>query len=136
MGWLDKKFDKWFDETDWPQDPSLDLFRDAVWGLSLNGEAKGWVTASVSPMRSFPLFWVKQERMWTQVHWSDGEHDYLEEDYGPDWPVAADLRAGHLDTFDIRAGLMISLDATPVTGAERDSLWARLDHGVEPYNRR
>lgn len=64
MGWLDK----WFDEEDWPKDPRLDAFRDGVWELSLNGESMGWVTTGVMPMRSFPFFWLKQERMWTQVH--------------------------------------------------------------------
>jgi hypothetical protein len=53
MGW----FDKWFDETDWPKDPHLDPFRGAVWQLSLNGEVKGWVTTSVTPMRSIHEGW-------------------------------------------------------------------------------
>jgi hypothetical protein len=74
--------------------------------------------------------------MWTQMHWFGGEDEYLEEDYGPDWPVAEELRGGHFATFDPRTGLEVNFDATLVTGSERDSLWARLDHGVEPYNRK
>jgi hypothetical protein len=131
MGWLDK----WFDEEAWPKDPRLDAFRDGVWELSLNGESMGWVTTGVMPMRSFPFFWLKQERMWTQVHWLDGEHEYLEEDYGPAWPAAEELRGGHFVTAHPRTRLDVSFEATAVTGSERDRLWVALDHGVEPYNR-
>ena len=87
MGWLNK----WFDDTDWPKDPRLDEFRDAVSELSLDGEPMGWVTAGVAPMRSFPFLWLREECMWTQVHWLSGEHEYLEEDYGPEWHVAEEL---------------------------------------------
>ncbi|WP_181033720.1 hypothetical protein [Arthrobacter sp. SX1312] len=51
------------DETDWPQDPQLNIFRAGVWELSLNGEVKGWLTTSISPMRVLPAFWLKAERM-------------------------------------------------------------------------
>jgi hypothetical protein len=73
--------------------------------------------------------------MWTQVHWLDGEHDYLEEDYGPEWHVAEELRGGHFITAHPGTGLDVSFEATAVTGSERDRLWVALDHGVEPYNR-
>lgn len=132
MKWLDK----WFDEEDWPQDPRLDTFRDAVWALSLNGEAMGWVTTGVMPMRSFPFFWLKQERMWTQVHWLDGEHEYMEEDYGPEWYTAEELQGGHFTAAHPRTGLEVSFDATVVTGSERDRLWEELEHGVEPHERK
>lgn len=132
MGWLNK----WFDEADWPQDPRLDVFRDAVWELSLNGEAMGWVTTGIAPMRGFPFFWLKEERMWTQVHWLSGEHDYLEEDYGPEWPVAEELRRGHFVTTDPRDGLEATFDAAAVTGPARDRLWVQLAHGVEPHSRK
>lgn len=86
-------------------------------------------------MRSFPFFWLKQDRMWTQVHWLDGEHECLEEDYGPAWPAAEELRGGHFVTAHPRTRLDVSFEATAATGSERDRLWAALDHGVEPYNR-
>ncbi|WP_345150247.1 hypothetical protein [Arthrobacter ginkgonis] len=114
----------------------MDPFRDGVWELSLNGEAKGWVTSSVTPMRSFPLLWVKQEQMWTQVHWLGGGHEYTEEDYGPEWYAAEDLRGGRFVAFDPRTDLETSFDAILVAGAERDRLWARLEHGVEPHSRK
>lgn len=132
MEWLDK----WFNETDWPQDPGLDVFRDTVWELSLNGEAMGWLTSGVSPMRSFPFFWLKEERLWTQVHWLSGEHEYLEEDYGPEWHVAEELRCGHFVTTDLRTGLEATFDATAVAGAAHERLWVQLDHGVEPHSRK
>jgi hypothetical protein len=132
MRWLET----WFDEADWPKDPRLDVFRNGVWELSWNGEVMGWVTTGVMPMRSFPFFWHKQEQMWTQVHWLDGNHEYLEEDYGPEWNAAKELRGGHFVSTHPRTGLEVSFDATAVTGSERERLWAELDHGVEPYNRR
>lgn len=131
MGWLDK----WFDEKDWPKDPNLDVFREAVWELSLNGESVGWLTTAVLPMRSFPFMWLKQEQMWTQVHWLDGTHEYLEEDYGPEWPVAKELRNGSLVTADPRTHQDVTFEATAVTGLDRDRLGAQLEHGVEPPNR-
>lgn len=132
MGWLNK----WFDDADWPKDPRLDVFRNAVWELSLNGEAMGWVTTGVSPMRGFPFFWLKEEQMWTQVHWLSGEHEYLEEDYGPEWYVAEELRRGHFVTTDPRDGLEATFNAIAVTGHARDRLWVQLDHGVEPHSRK
>ena len=132
MGWLDK----WFDDTDWLKDPRLDVFRDAVWELSLNGGPIGWVTTGVCPMRSFPLLWLKKERMWTRVHWLNGEHDYLEEDYGPEWHVAEELRRGHFVTTNPLTSQEVNLDAAAVTGPARDRLWVQLDHGVEPHSRK
>lgn len=126
MGWLDNK---WFDETDWPRDPRLDPFRDAVWELSLNGETVGWLTTSVNVMRALPAFWLKQEQMWTQVHWLDGERGDMEEDYGPEWYTVEELLTGKFVTDHPRTDLQDTFDATLVTGAERDRLWAELRHG-------
>lgn len=130
------RLDRWFDETDWPRDPRLDAVRDAVWRLSLDGEVRGWLTTAVEPMRSFPLLWVKQERMWSQIHWADGGHEYLEEDYGPEWHSVRELLSGRFSAPDPRVGRDVMFDATPVPGAERDRLWAQLDHGVAPHGRR
>lgn len=123
------------DEPDWPQDSGLDLFREAVWRLSLDGQTRGWVTTSVMPMRSFPFFWDKQEQMWTQVHWADGRHEYCEEEYGPDWYVVQELRGGHFSTWDPSVDEEVKFDATSLTGTERDHLWTQLDHGLEPSSR-
>ena len=132
MGW----YGKWFglDETDWPKDPHLDPFRDAVWQLSLNGETKGWVTTSVTPMRSLPFFWFKLECMWNQVHWVDGKHEDVDEDYSP-WVAVEELLAGRFTTFDSRFDRDGTFDATRLTGPECDRLWAQLGHGVEPNAR-
>ena len=126
MGWLDK----WFDEANWPRDPRLDVFRDAVWELTIDGEIKGWLTTSVGVMRSFPFFWDKQEQMWSQVHWLDGKHEYLEEDYGPEWHAVEELLGGHFVTDDPQTNRETSFAASPVTGTERDRLWEQLDHGA------
>lgn len=75
--------DKWFGETGWPRDPPVDVFCDAVWELALDGESGGWLTTSVGIMRSFPIFWDKQEQLWSQVHWFDGKHEYMGEGHGP-----------------------------------------------------
>lgn len=131
MGWLEK----WFDEKDWPKDPRLDVFRDAVWELSLNGESMGWVTTGVMPMRSISFFWLKQERLWTKVHWLDGEHEYLDEDYGPNGKVGKDLRDGRYVTADHQTHLDVTFDPMAVTDLDRDRLWAQLEHGVEPPDR-
>lgn len=74
--------------------------------------------------------------MWTQVHSLSGEHDYLEEDYGPEWPVAEKLRRGHFVTTDSRDGLEATFGAAAVTGPARDRLWVQLAHGVEPHSRK
>lgn len=99
MGLLKRVIDKWFDETDWPHDPFLNPLRDSVWTLTLNGEQLGWLFTSVTPMRSFPFF-GKQESLWA-TPFVRGTWPFLsEEDYGPDWPVAKDILAGHYDHFD------------------------------------
>ncbi|VXB06804.1 hypothetical protein CITRIK5_20246 [Citricoccus sp. K5] len=92
MRWLDM----WFgvDETDWPQDPGLDVSRDAVWQLALEGQTRGWVTTSVMPMRALPIFWGKQERVLARVHWVHGRHEYCEEDYGPNGMRWGNFTAG------------------------------------------
>lgn len=133
MSW----FDRWFglDESDWPQDPGLDPFRESVWQLALDGQTRGWVTTSVMPMRSFPFFWDKQEQMWTQVHWADGRHEYCEEDYAPDWYAVRELRGGHFSTWDPSVDKEVDFDASLVTGTERDRLWTQLAHGLEPHSR-
>ncbi|RZU62905.1 hypothetical protein [Zhihengliuella halotolerans] len=127
---------RWFDDSNWPHDPALDDFRDAVWELSLNGESRGCLTTSVTPMRSFPLFGVKREQIWTQVHWLGGEHEYCEEDYGPEWPVVAELRAGSYGALDPRTDSDVEFEVRAVAGPERERLWAELRHGVEPHDRR
>ncbi|GAA1129897.1 hypothetical protein GCM10009670_23280 [Citricoccus alkalitolerans] len=58
MGWLDK----WFGlgGPDLPKDPGLDLFRDAVWRLSLDGQTRSaansrWVGSGL-PDSAFRVF--------------------------------------------------------------------------------
>lgn len=122
MNWIEK----WFDETNWPHDARLDVFRDAVWELSFNGELRGWVTTSIGMMRSFPIFWEKQEQMWFQVHWEDGTQEQLEEDYGPGWYTAEELLGGSFVADDPQNGKETTFAARPISGDERDELWSRL----------
>lgn len=131
MGWLDR----WFDSADWPQDRRLDPFRDAVFELRQDGQKVGWLTTSVTPMRSFPLLWVKQEQMWTQIHWAHGGREYCEEDYGPEWYGVAELQEGRFSGLDSAARHLVDFDANPVLGSERDHLWELLEHGREPHDR-
>ncbi|WP_019147253.1 hypothetical protein [Timonella senegalensis] len=121
--------DRWFDQTDWPRDPRLDIFRDGVWELSLDGEVKGWLTTSVNIMRGRPLFWVKQEQMWYQTHWLDGTHGFPEEDYGPAWYAVKELRAGKFEGRYPESDQDAWFEAAPLTGFERDRLWDALKHG-------
>lgn len=124
--WLSQRTDG----TDWPRDPQLDVFREAVWELSLDGELVGWLTTSISPMRATPALWRKLEGMWTQVHWLDDRSGYLEEDYGPKWYSVEELRGGYFVTAHPQTGLDTRFDAALVTGTERDRLWADLNHGA------
>ncbi|UUX59851.1 hypothetical protein [Glutamicibacter halophytocola] len=121
--------DKWFDDSDWPRNPELDTFRDAVWELKQDGQLRGWLTTSVSIMRSFPIFWEKQEQMWWQTHWIDGQHDFVEEDYGPGWYTANELRDGYVLVIDPKTQVEASFEANLMAGAERDRLWKILGHG-------
>lgn len=114
--------------SDWPKDPRLDIFRDSVWRLSLDGELAGWLTTAISPMRTFPVLWRKREGMWTQVHWIDGRRSPQEEDYGPNWWTAEELRGGSFSIYDQHVGKDLTLEAVRVTGAERHRLWNQLDH--------
>jgi hypothetical protein len=61
--------------------------------------------------------------------------EYCEEDYGPDWPVVEELRGGHFRTFEPGGGSEVNFEVVTVTGAERDQLWAVLEHGREPHAR-
>ncbi|UTT40647.1 hypothetical protein NMP99_05000 [Glutamicibacter mishrai] len=125
MRWIDK----WFDESDWTRDPELDIFRDSVWELTLDGQVRGWLTTSVSIMRSFPFLWEKQECLWWQTHWADGQHDLVEEDYGPGWYTVIELRDGYVLVDDPKTQAEARFEANPMTGAERARLWKKLDHG-------
>lgn len=115
---------KLFDPNDWPRDPRLDPFRDAVWELSLHGQPLAHMTTHIIPMRAFPTKWArKQEWLWYQVNWLDGRRDRPDEDYGPEWFVVQELEGG---TFEYpHGGREVSFDAKPVTGVERADLWAR-----------
>lgn len=114
---------KFFDERDWPRDPRLDPFRDAVWELRLDGQLVAHLTTQVTPMRSFPGFGRKQEWLWYQVRWLDGRRDHADEDYGPEWYTVADLEAGRFEHAIV--GETLHFEAQPVDGPERDVLWER-----------
>lgn len=131
MRWLDRHFDT----KDWPTDPYLGPFRDAVWQLSSDGEVKGWVSTNVSPMRSLPFFWVQSECMWNQVHWVDDKHEDVEEDYSPLWVAVEELLTGQFSVVSSRFDRDGSYDASPVSGPARDRLWTELKHGIEQHHR-
>jgi len=125
MRWIDK----WFNESEWRQDPELDMFRDSVWELTYDDQVRGWLTTSVSIMRSFPFLREQQECMWWQTHWIDGQHDLTKEDYGPGWYTVNELRDGHLMADDPRTRIETRFEARILKGDERDRLWKQLDHG-------
>ena len=102
----------------WPQNPRLDPFRDAVWELSRDGIVVGHIASTIGPMRSFPAFWARQEWMIFDVIWVDGTRECGMEDYGPDWLTVAELERGFVEVDD---GV---LDAKPLSGPERDRIWA------------
>ena len=102
----------------WPTDPRLDPFRDAVWELSRDGVVVGHIASEISRMRTLPALWVKREFMVFDVIWADGTRECQMEDYGPDWLTVAELERGVVEVDD---GV---LDARPLTGPERDRIWA------------
>ena len=104
----------------WPRSERLDPFRDAVWDLSIDGESVAYLTCSVGPMRSFPLFWVRQEWLWCQVNWLDGRRDPPMEDYGLGWYVVAELERGRLE-YD--GATPVVFDARRVEEPLRYLLW-------------
>lgn len=106
-------------ERPWPGDPKLDPFRDAVWELGRHGRVQGHLTSRVVPVRQW---WARRELLWYRVHWLDGRPERAQTDSGPLWSVASDLAEGRFEVLDIADTV---LDARPVTGAERDALWAR-----------
>lgn len=112
-----------FDESGWPTDSRLDPFRDALWELRLAGQPVAHLTTQVSPMRSFPALWRKQEWLWFQVNWFDGRRDRSDEDYGPEWYSVAELERGRFVYHD--GGRDITFAASPITGEARDILWSR-----------
>ena len=107
---------------DWPCDPRLDPFRDAVWELSRDGRVEAFLTTTVIRMRGLPFFWVKREWLWYQVNWLDDRRDDPNEDYSPGWYVVAELEQGRFEHDDVD-GLVF--DVRPVGSPERDELWQR-----------
>lgn len=113
--------------SDWPQNPRLHPFRDAVWELSRDGETVGHLVSTVAPMRSL-LFWIKQECVWFEVTWSDGtvDPDPPLEDYGPEWVTVSELERGFYDDLDRGR-----FDARPLSGSERDAVWQKVKDAGE-----
>nr|WP_300141480.1 hypothetical protein [Propionicimonas sp.] len=105
--------------ADWPQDPRLDPFRNAVWELSRGGRVEAYLTCRVVPVRQL---WAKRESVWYQLHWLDGRRERPQADSGPVWSVVADLEHGRFEVLDVGDRV---LDARPLTGPERDALWQR-----------
>lgn len=102
----------------WPQNPRLDPFRDAVWELTRDGVAVGHIASEVLRIRTAPALWVKREFMVFDVMWVDGTRECRMQDYGPDWLTVAELERGFVEVDD---GV---LDAAPLAGPERDRIWA------------
>ena len=114
---------KLFDESGWPRDSRLHPFRDAVWELSLWGQLAAHLTTQVISMRSLATFRRKQEWLWFQVYWLDGQRDRADEDYGPEWYTVAELEGGTFE-HDV-VGRTFRFEAKPVAGADRQALWDR-----------
>jgi hypothetical protein len=102
----------------WPANPRLDPFRDAVWELTRDGIVVGHIASEINRMRTLPALWVKREFMVFDVIWADGTRECQMEDYGPDWLTLIELERGIVEVND---GV---LDATPLSGPERDRIWA------------
>ncbi|MBK8446854.1 MAG: hypothetical protein IPL41_09310 [Micropruina sp.] len=107
---------------DWPRDPRLDPFRDAVWQLSKAGVVQAYLITQVVPMRSMPVFWAQQEWLWYRICWLDGRRDPPRHDQAPGWPVVEALEQARFELDDIASTV---LAATPVRASERDVLWQR-----------
>ncbi|GAA0619880.1 hypothetical protein HPO96_25350 [Kribbella sandramycini] len=104
-------------------DPRLAPYRDAVFELRHNGELVGHLTTQIWSMRSLPALHLKRDQLWSQITWLDGTKERPEEDYGPDWPTLTELESG---TYDPTYGDYSDLQATPLTGPARDTLWKTL----------
>ncbi len=74
-------------------------------------------------MRSLPTFRRKQEWLWFQVNWLDGQRDRADEDYGPEWYTVVELEGGAFE-HDV-VGRTFRFEAKPVAGADRQALWDR-----------
>lgn len=109
---------------DWPADPRLDSFRDAVWELRLDREMVAYVTTQVGRMRSFPRLWARDEQLWYQIHWCDKRHDNLAEDYGLVWPVVEEFESGRFAYWH-GDGSEIEYDTCPVEPELCQELWDR-----------
>ena len=110
---------RWF-SGDWPEDPRLDPYREAVFELRHDGRVVAHLVTEVVRMRSLN-FWLKQEVLHFQVHWLNGRVDGIDEDYAPGWYTVAQLEQGCFEpSWD--DGLMLS--ATKVGSPRQEELLA------------
>jgi len=97
-----------------------------------HGEAVGYVATVVEPMWSPSHPFRQQEQVWLLVSWIDGSRERIFEDYPP-WTAVEELRHGHF-VWESPDG-EIDLEASWLTGEERDHAWARYGilHDVSAY---
>jgi hypothetical protein len=103
-------------------DANLDPFRHGIAVLRDRNEAVGYVAAVVEPMWSPFLPFRRQEQVWLLVSWNDGSRERIFEDYAP-WTAVEELRHGHFLWESAQSE--IDLEATWLTGEDRERAWAR-----------
>lgn len=77
-------------------DPSLDLFRDGLAILSVDGEFAGHIATEVGKFWGFSRLCGLQWDVRMVVVWADGTKTNLVEDYPP-WSYVTEMKAGYLD---------------------------------------
>jgi len=110
----------------WSADPALDVFREGIAALFLNGVLAGHVATIVEPM------WApfrRQERVWLLVTWANGRRDRIGEDYEP-WTYVRELRDDHL-VWPSDEG-EVDFEARWLEGQERETAWHRFGITDDP----
>ncbi|WP_157720049.1 hypothetical protein [Microlunatus sagamiharensis] len=118
-----------------PPDPGLEVFRDAIGTLSLDGEVVGYIASRVSTFWGLGRPTGLQECLWLYFHYLDdpdgnAERSHLwEEDYPP-WAIRPELESGSFYDHDRDATYEVRWLEGP---ARRDALdLIGLGDGVTP----
>lgn len=114
-----------FDDN-WPLDPRLDPYRDAVWELSRNNKVVGYLSTRGIPQRTL---WAKREVLWYQITWLDRRRERHRPTPDPPGASLDDLEHGRYELLDIGNRV---LDARPVERPEHDRLWQGTARRTSP----
>lgn len=115
--------------------PDLDLFRDAVASVHLDGSHVGYLATKVEAMRS-GLLLRRGERVWLLLTRLDGTLD-IQEDYPP-WTYVLELRDGHVNWSWTQGGPDADYEVRWLSGSEREEAWTQygIVRDVGVYMRR